>query len=310
MATDRGELKIESQNIKTAPGVELSSQQQTLVGSVLDLFAGRPSLAKLGLWKDDAEFTDPLTVAKGRGKYEAQWYGLQAVFSEIERLSHEVKSSGNPIVMDLSTRYVVKGLGKEQKINSVVEIHTEGDKITKVADMWDGKLPDGAISNVSSLWTLGNPFWWFHYAESWAFYAWSFTWNTRAWRVGRACSPFVAFMSVSGGGLCSITQSASCNSILYELLLTASLLPGLPSPQRRIRSKDGQCTQECGRGPPTRQPVRSFASTALTIAPMYVCVMWHCRTRVICIMNDYVRTKVENSSNLFLVLDVTSCSHS
>ncbi|KAI7553941.1 hypothetical protein KC331_g889 [Hortaea werneckii] len=148
MATDRGELKIESQNIKTAPGVELSSQQQTLVGSVLDLFAGRPSLAKLGLWKDDAEFTDPLTVAKGRGKYEAQWYGLQAVFSEIERLSHEVKSSGNPIVMDMSTRYVVKGLGKEQKINSVVEIHTEGDKITKVADMWDGKLPDGAISNA------------------------------------------------------------------------------------------------------------------------------------------------------------------
>merc|ERR1712072_203776 len=148
MATDRGELKIESQNIKTAPGVELSSQQQTLVGSVLDLFAGRPSLAKLGLWKDDAEFTDPLTVAKGREKYEAQWYGLQAVFSEIERLSHEVKSSGNPIVMDMSTRYVVKGLGKEQKINSVVEIHTEGDKITKVADMWDGKLPDGAISNA------------------------------------------------------------------------------------------------------------------------------------------------------------------
>merc|ERR1711988_1351579 len=189
MATDRGELKIESQNIKTAPGVELSAQQQTLVGSVLDLFAGRPSLPKLGLWKDDAEFTDPLTIAKGREKYEAQWYGLQAVFSEIERLSHEVKSSGNPIVMDMSTRYVVKGLGKEQKINSVVEIHTEGDKITKVADMWDGKLPDGAISNVSSLWTLGNPFWWFHYAESCVFYAWSFTWETSAWRVGQACSP-------------------------------------------------------------------------------------------------------------------------
>jgi len=266
MATDRGELKIESQNIKTAPGVELSAQQQTLVGSVLDLFAGRPSLPKLGLWKDDAEFTDPLTVAKGREKYEAQWYGLQAVFSEIERLSHEVKSSGNPIVMDMSTRYVVKGLGKEQKIDSVVEIHTEGDKITKVADMWNGKLPDGAISNVSSLWTLGNPFWWFHYAESWVFYAWSFTWETSAWRVGRARSPFVVFMPVSGDGLCSITQSASRIFIPHELLLTASLPLGLPSPQRSIGPEDGRCAQECGRGPPTRQPVRGSASKVLTIA--------------------------------------------
>lgn len=187
-STDRGELKIESTNIKTAPGAELSDQQKTLVGSVLDLFAGRPSLAKLGLWKDDAEFTDPLTVAKGREKYEAQWYGLQSVFSEIERLGHEVKSNGNPIVMDLQTRYVVKGLGKEQKINSVVEIHTDekGEKISKVADMWDGKLPDSGIANVSSLWTLLSPFWWWHYGEAWGFYMWSLVWETRGWRVSDA----------------------------------------------------------------------------------------------------------------------------
>merc|ERR1712072_578411 len=207
MATDRGELKIESQNIKTAPGVELSSQQQTLVGSVLDLFAGRPSLAKLGLWKDDAEFTDPLTVAKGREKYEAQWYGLQAVFSEIERSNHEVKSAGNPIVMDLSSRYVVKGLGKEQKINSVVEIHTEGDKIKG----------SGYVG-----------------------------WEAAGWR------------------------DFEC----------------LPSPQRSIRSKDGRCAQECRRGPPTRQPVGSFALKALTIALEQVCAVRQCSITVICIMNE------------------------
>lgn len=93
-ASDKGELKIESTNIKTAPGVELSDHQKTIVGSVLDLFAGRPSLAKLQLWQDEGEFTDPLTIAKGRKQYEAQWYGLQTAFSEIERLSHEVKSNG------------------------------------------------------------------------------------------------------------------------------------------------------------------------------------------------------------------------
>ena len=48
-STETGELKLES-TVKTATGVELSSEQKTLVSSVLDLFAGRPSLAKLQLW--------------------------------------------------------------------------------------------------------------------------------------------------------------------------------------------------------------------------------------------------------------------
>lgn len=114
------DLKIENTNIKTAPSVSLSSHQQTLVGSVLDLFAGRPSLAKLQLWADDAVFEDPITVAKGRKQFEPQWYGLQSAFSEIERLHHEVTSAGNPVEMDLKTRYVVKGVGKEQVIDSKV----------------------------------------------------------------------------------------------------------------------------------------------------------------------------------------------
>lgn len=74
-SSNAGELRIETQDVQTAPGVQLSSEQKTLVASVLDLFAGRPSLAKLQLWTDDAEFSDPLTIAKGREKYSAQWVG-------------------------------------------------------------------------------------------------------------------------------------------------------------------------------------------------------------------------------------------
>lgn len=60
-------------------------------------------------------------------------------------------SSGNPITMDLKTRYVVKGIGKEQTIESIVAIHTnaDGSKIVKVEDKWNGELPDSAIKNVS-----------------------------------------------------------------------------------------------------------------------------------------------------------------
>jgi hypothetical protein len=67
------DLNIENTSIKTASGVDLTSQQKTLVGSVLDLFAGRPSLEKLRLWSDEAVFEDPLTIARGRKQFEPQW---------------------------------------------------------------------------------------------------------------------------------------------------------------------------------------------------------------------------------------------
>lgn len=150
MSSGTGELNIENTNIKTASGVSLDDRQRTLVGSVLDLFAGRPSLKKLQLWDDEGVFEDPITKAVGRKQYEPQWYGLQAAFSEIERLHHEVTSGGNPISMDLRTRYVVKGIGKEQTIDSKINIFYDKatGKITKVEDKWDGKLPDSSFQNA------------------------------------------------------------------------------------------------------------------------------------------------------------------
>ena len=148
------------------------------------MFAGRPSLKKLQLWDDEGVFEDPITKAVGRKQYEPQWYGLQAAFSEIERLHHEVISGGNPITMDLRTRYVVKGIGKEQTIDSKINIFYDKatGKITKVEDKWDGKLPDSSIQNVS-IDQIMNPWWWLHYYESWLFWGWSFTWNTWVWQV-------------------------------------------------------------------------------------------------------------------------------
>jgi len=142
---------IENTDIKTAPGITLNDQQKTLVGCVLDLFAGRPSKQKLSLWEDNATFEDPLAIAEGRTKYEPQWYGLAKAFSEIERLHHEVTSSGNPIEMDLKTRYVIAGIQKEQTIESKVTIsyNESSGHITRVQDKWNGNLPDNAFANVS-----------------------------------------------------------------------------------------------------------------------------------------------------------------
>jgi hypothetical protein len=145
-------LDIETKHVTTAPGIKLSPHQETIVGSVLDLFAGRPSLPKLALWRDDATYSGPLTIATGRAKYSAQWYGLRQAFSEIDRLNHQVKDAGNPILMDLRINYVIRGLDKKQMIQSVVAIYLDDEgRISKVEDRWGGELPEGAISEVSRI---------------------------------------------------------------------------------------------------------------------------------------------------------------
>ncbi|KAI9652273.1 MAG: hypothetical protein M1829_001682 [Trizodia sp. TS-e1964] len=112
-------------------------------------FVNTPSQFSLNA-QDDAVFEDPLTIANGRREYSAQWYGLASVFSNVERLSHRITSAGNPMTIDLSSKYKVKGLGKEVTIDSTVFVFVDSatGKISKVQDKWNGTLPDGAIKNA------------------------------------------------------------------------------------------------------------------------------------------------------------------
>ncbi|KAF2830809.1 hypothetical protein CC86DRAFT_391629 [Ophiobolus disseminans] len=142
-------INIETPHVQVRPGLKLSEHQTTIVASVLDLFAGRPSLPKLSLWRDDATFSDQFTIATGREKFSAQWYGLRKVFSDIERINHMVQDAGNPMLVDLRTKYVVKGIGMEEMVQSVVAVYLDGEgKIERVEDRWDGKLPEGSISEA------------------------------------------------------------------------------------------------------------------------------------------------------------------
>ena len=95
-------------------------------------------------------FEDMITKAEGRKQYEAQWYGLKTVFSDIQRLEYQVTSSGNPIELSLKNSYTVKGINKEQTIDSRVLIYYDEttNKITKVQDRWNDKLPEGAFKDA------------------------------------------------------------------------------------------------------------------------------------------------------------------
>lgn len=139
-------------------------------------------------------------------------------------------SSGNPIQMDLKTRYVIKGIGKEQTIESKVNIFLDSTgKIAKVEDKWNGKLPESGLANVSRLSDLVNPFWWMKYAEGWAFWTWSWIWYTRPWMVREAPSLWKS-------GLCSITTCCALRLFVSRRLLTTMLSIVFPPPQRELRS--------------------------------------------------------------------------
>ncbi|KAK1758580.1 hypothetical protein QBC47DRAFT_375121 [Echria macrotheca] len=147
---DFGSIGVKNTNINTAEGVDLNARQKLCVGSVLDLFEGRPSLKHLSLWEKDATFTDPLSIATGYSRYAAQWYGLPTVFSPIKIISHRVISSQHPIEMELHNRYTIKALKKAHEIKSIVriEINPETHKIMRVEDRWDGKLPDNTMAEA------------------------------------------------------------------------------------------------------------------------------------------------------------------
>lgn len=158
-------IGIKNRQINEKSGVSLDEHQKVLVGSVLDvsirlqysselirsnatqLFNGNPTLKHFSLWAKDATFQDSITTATGFDKYAAQWYGLPALFNPIRIKSHTVISSGNPIELELSNSYTLKGLGTEQTMDSVVSIETgpEG-KIIKVQDRWNNKLPEGVLA--------------------------------------------------------------------------------------------------------------------------------------------------------------------
>ncbi|KAK3497213.1 uncharacterized protein B0T23DRAFT_426348 [Neurospora hispaniola] len=147
--TSMQQLAVSNTLILEAPGVDLTPYNKILVGAVLDLFEGKPTLKHLSLWNPDATFVDPITTAQGYNRYAAQWYALAQVLGPVKIQSHEVVSSGNPIEVKLHNRYTLPPINKTQDIHSLVKIWVDGNgKIARVEDRWDGELPDGALNET------------------------------------------------------------------------------------------------------------------------------------------------------------------
>ncbi len=152
-------------------------------------------------------------------------------------------SAGNPITLDLKTRYVVKGLGSEKVINSKVNIHTDsaGEKIVKVEDRWDGEIPEGPVAKVGDLFSFHglsvvagrvlNPFWWGRYWRDWGFYGLSVIWETRGWEVSGRVSFTRPPIFPSSWML-----DLSCLNTVFVVLVCPQMLTGYLQAFRNLNS--------------------------------------------------------------------------
>lgn len=138
--------QILATDINTAPGIKLDNHRQQLLGSVLDLFSGHPSLYKLSFWRQDAHFEDPITTAKGYDAYAAQWYGLAAMFTSTTKKHEVTKSDESNFEFDLEQEYKSAGITKLMKSKIVIELDGEG-KIQHLTDKWNGEdMPTSMVA--------------------------------------------------------------------------------------------------------------------------------------------------------------------
>ncbi|RKF82593.1 hypothetical protein GcC1_013039 [Golovinomyces cichoracearum] len=129
---------------------------------------------------------------------DAQWYGLKIVFSEIEQLQSVIISSGNPIIINMKTRYKIKLIGMDQIISSQVKIFmsVSNSKIIRVDDQWCGKIPN-EIFDLPRLSQFFSLCWWLQTANTICFYFFSLIWWTRIWKFFRILNGTVVPILVS-----------------------------------------------------------------------------------------------------------------
>ncbi|KAH7165244.1 hypothetical protein EDB81DRAFT_754020 [Dactylonectria macrodidyma] len=170
-------LNINNVNINEPPGVTLSPHEKLL------LYEGNPTLKHLSLWSPRATFSDPMGIMVGYSEYAAGWYGIPALCRDTQIQSHAVISAGNPIKLDLSNKYVVKGINKELTIDSAVRIYIDKDgKIDEVEDRWVANVPEQPTQELQTYsvgrilawgWQRGKDWmWWVVCTPTWWWTLW------------------------------------------------------------------------------------------------------------------------------------------
>ncbi|KAF9050679.1 hypothetical protein BDZ89DRAFT_1235142 [Hymenopellis radicata] len=133
--------------------INLKADHHRIIADLQELYCCRPTPEIFERsWTKDAVFEDPLSVCKGFHEYAAQahdtylqWYAMPKLFSASVTLSSRVMSSTsspNRLVFAQTQEYTYRIGGQKKVIESIIVVDLDDEeKIVKLSDQWDGKLP-------------------------------------------------------------------------------------------------------------------------------------------------------------------------
>ncbi|WWC62228.1 uncharacterized protein I303_104824 [Kwoniella dejecticola CBS 10117] len=137
-----------------------TASEQALVDDVLQLYQLNPISSAYARYDTNAQFHDPIGLAKGLEAIKAQFNGMPKIFSSSE--TRGLKFLENPEVqppsvqISLSQLYKMKPTG-EKLVNSLVTFHVDpsSNLILKHDEEWDAKPnttgEDGFLGKINEL---------------------------------------------------------------------------------------------------------------------------------------------------------------
>ncbi|OCF43052.1 hypothetical protein I317_03146 [Kwoniella heveanensis CBS 569] len=122
-----------------------TASEQALIDDVLQLYQLNPVSAAYARYDTNAQFHDPIGLAKGLDAIKAQFNGMPKVFSSSE--TKGLKVLENPDVKPPSVQFTLSQLYKfkvppsEKLVNSLVTLHVDpsSNLITRHDEEWDAK---------------------------------------------------------------------------------------------------------------------------------------------------------------------------
>ncbi|KAL0949088.1 hypothetical protein HGRIS_009179 [Hohenbuehelia grisea] len=126
--------------------VDLKADHHRILADLKELYCCKPTVELLERsWHKDAIFEDPWAKCKGYSEYAAMWFALPKLFSKSETLSTRVMTSTvnpNQIMYFQKQEYTYRLFGRKKVVESIIVVELdENDKITRLVDQREGKLP-------------------------------------------------------------------------------------------------------------------------------------------------------------------------
>ncbi|SJL00207.1 uncharacterized protein ARMOST_03519 [Armillaria ostoyae] len=133
-----------SMDRRSSANEPVKADHQRIMADLKELYCCRPTVEIFERsWNKDAVFEDPLSYCKGYND-GLPWYDPK-LFSKSETLSTRIMSSTsspNRLVFAQKQEYTPRLFGRKKVIDSIIVVDLDREeKILRLVDQWDGKVP-------------------------------------------------------------------------------------------------------------------------------------------------------------------------